>query len=268
MVYLLYILIGISASFLSGLLGIGGGLILVPALLFVFSHYQVVVSSELMHMVIGTSLASSLVNLVSSVRAHHLRQTVQWPIVKLMAPGLLLGALLLGPGLVRILPNTTLKACFGVFCLLMGLQLLRREPQRQDGNFIALPHTVGLLAWGLLVGVLSTLLGLAGGVMLGLVFTFYRMPMRTIIGTGSACALIIAAAATMGLSLLSGHPNDLPKYSTGFIYWPALVCIALPALWFARAGAAVAHRLPVQRLRQVFAALVLVVGLQILWTTY
>lgn len=266
MIYLIYLCIGILASFLSGLLGIGGGLIIVPALVLTFTHFKVVDPSQVMHMVIGTSLASSLFNLVSSVRAHHVRQAVHWSVVRSMAPGLLLGALLLGPGLVRVLPGSVLKGIFGAFCLFMGLQLLR-QGVREPGVTAEDPEGYGLIAWGLLVGVMSTLLGLAGGVMIALVFNYYRMPMRVIIGTGSACALLIAAAGTVGLLLLNSHTSPLPAYSTGYVYWPALLCIALPAWVFAKFGASCAHKLSVQRLRQLFACLILTVGAQMLWST-
>lgn len=265
MIYAIYLLIGSVASFLSGLLGIGGGLIMVPSLLFTFSQFGVVNPAQTMHVVIGTSLASSLVNLLASVRAHALRGSVDWSIIKRMAVGLVLGAFILGPGILRHVPNTALKGFFGGFCLFMSLQLLlQRAPTSSEDAH--LPQGGWLIVMGLLIGLLSTLLGLAGGVMLGLLLNHYRLSMHRVIGTGAAGALVIAIAGTLGLVFVPHEAQQLPAYCTGYVYWPALICLTLPGPFLAKLGVAYAHRVPVQRLRRWFACLVMLTGLQMLLT--
>jgi len=267
MVFLIYLSIGIVTSFLSGLLGIGGGLLILPALIYTFTYFHVVDTSQVMHMVIGTSLASSLFNLVFSVRAHHLRKVVQWPIVLSMMPGLLLGALLLGPLILRVMSSEILKGFFAGFCVFMAVQMAfqkNKEGQKES----RLPSTALLVFWGLLVGILSTLLGLAGGVLVGLILNYYRMDMHKIVGTGAACALIVSFAATLGLMLFSGHQEHLPAWSTGFVYWPAFLGVALPSVYLTKLGASLTHRLSVTVLRKLFSLLVFIIGMQMLLSIF
>ena len=257
-----YLLTGILSSFFSGLLGIGGGLVIIPALMFIFAHFHVVDSQNLMHLVIGTSLASSILNLVFSVRAHHKKGNVRWSVFYIMCPGVLIGTLLVGPHLMSALSGNTLKTIFGVSCLFFSIQMI--YPRKNSDAPEKLPGKVIMTLLGIITGTLSVLLGLAGGAIIGTALNYYHMEMRRIVGTTASVTLILATAGTIGLMTVSYHLSDLPPDSIGFIYWPALVGIVISSPFFAPLGVKVAQRLPVHLLKKMFAAFVLIIGLKML----
>lgn len=260
--FLLYLLTGVISSFLSGLLGIGGGLIIIPALMFIFSHFNIIDSTNLMHITIGTSLASAIINLVSSTLAHHRQGNIRWPVFRLMIPGVLVGALLIGPAIMFSLPNHALKIIFGTACFFFSLQMIL--PKKNEGNE-NLPGKIIFSFLGLLTGTLSILLGLAGGVIIGTILNYYRMDMRKVVGTTASIAIVLSIAGTVSLMVLGSQETEvLPAWSTGFIYWPALLGIALPSPFLAPLGAKAAQRLPVDTLKKLFAALIFIIGIKML----
>jgi uncharacterized membrane protein YfcA len=259
---LVYLLLGCIASFIAGLLGVGGGLILIPGLLFVFTHFQIAPADQIMHLCIGTSLAASIINLLIAVRTHHRNHAVTWSLFFSMTPGVLLGALLLGPAIMEVINVNYLKIIFGLFCLLVSINMLTTSNKHIQEK--PLPGFVLLSLLGLGIGGLSTILGIAGGAMIGTMLTLYGLNTRKVIGTTSAICLIIAIAGTTGLLFVGYDQTALPAYSTGYIYWPALLGIALPSLIFTPAGATLAHKMPVNLLKKIFAGLVLVIGLKML----
>jgi uncharacterized membrane protein YfcA len=146
----IYFLLGSVAGFLSGLLGIGGGLILVPGLAFIFSRFDITHESHIMHISIATSLASSIVNLLIGVRSHHLRNAVKWPIFKAMAPGVLIGSLIIGPSILLFIKGEQLRILFGIFCLLIFFQMtfFKNKSETQE----KLPSRRFLSAMGFIIG--------------------------------------------------------------------------------------------------------------------
>ncbi|MDF2690670.1 MAG: hypothetical protein K0S29_525 [Gammaproteobacteria bacterium] len=262
MIFGLYVLVGMLSGFLSGLLGIGGGLVIVPCLVFIFSHFDVIASKQLMHLVLGTSLANSVVNLIVSSREHHKHQAIRWPVFLAMAPGGIIGGLILGPSLVLVLKSHYLQIIFGVFCLLIGLYMLKAPKKAQLQE--RMPGKYILSLYALVAGSLSTMLGIAGGVMIGSILNYHQMDPRKVVGTTAITGLIIALPGTIGLMLVGLHQPGLPHWSTGYIYWPAFLGIVLPSFFMAPLGAKLAHNLPVQTLKRIFAALVFVVGLKML----
>lgn len=262
MLFLLYLLLGCFASFLSGLLGIGGGLLVVPALFFVFTQFQVIPTPQLMHVVIGTSLATSIINLIFSVTAHQRQGAVRWSVFVAMAPGVIAGALLIGPVIMKITSGDALKIIFGVFCLISAAQMIFRKK-----NIAAqenLPSKTIMILLGLVTGSVSSLLGIAGGMMTGTILNYCRMDMRKIVGTTSAICLVLSISGTIGMMVVGYHQPNLPKWTTGFIYWPAFLGIVLPSLLITSLGANLAHKLPVNILKNIFAVLVFVIGLKML----
>lgn len=253
---------GCFASFLSGLLGIGGGLLVVPALFFVFTQFHVIPTPELMHVVIGTSLATSVINLIFSVTAHQRQGAVRWPVFVAMSPGVIAGALLIGPSIMKITPGDVLKIIFGVFCLISAAQMIFRKKNVSDQE--NLPGKTKLFLLGLTTGSVSSLLGIAGGMMTGTILNYCHMDMRKVVGTTSAICLVLSVSGTIGMMVVGYHEPDLPKWTTGFIYWPAFFGIVLPSLFITSLGATLAHKLPVPVLKNIFAVLVFVIGLKML----
>lgn len=244
---------GAVAGFLAGLLGIGGGLIIVPALAFMMAGQA---PHHAMHMAVATSLASILATGASSVIAHHRRGAVQWRSVGLLAPGLLAGSLI-AAWIAAQLSSPALRWLFVAFCLYMAWRLLR--PQRK---LRAAPRAIGgaeLGGVGIFIGLVSALVGIGGG---SLVVPYLHWRGRSIhisVATSAACGLPIAAAGTLGY-VHSGWSLDLPAPHLGFVYLPALLGIAAASVVFAPLGAAAAHRLPTEHLKRVFGLFLAIVA--------
>ncbi len=258
-----YLLTGIISSFLSGLLGIGGGLIIVPALTFIFSYFHVIPQHSLMHLVIATSMASAITNLAFSLSSHYRQNNIDWPVVKNFSPGIITGSLFIGPVIMLFLSSSHLKVIFGVSCLYFGIQMFfSGKKANAEEN---LPSRPLLLSLGLGAGVLSTLVGISGGTIIGTILNYYHMNMRKVIGTTTAIAFLLAITGTIGLLVVGyQHPITIP-WCTGFVYWPAVLGIALPSPLFAPLGAKLTHRLPTDILRKLFAFLLLIVGIKMMF---
>ena len=249
-----YPLIGVLAGLLAGLLGIGGGLIVVPALMVVMP----VPKAVLAHSAIGTSLASIALTSISSSYEHHRRGAIRWPLVAALAPGLALGALG-GAALAHSLRSDSLRAAFGVFLLAMAVQMVLRV---QPAPHRAPPGTLGMSSAGAIIGCVSGIVGIGGGAMTVPFLGWCNVPLREAIAISAACGLPIAIAGAIGF-MSFGAGAGLPS-SSGYIYWPAFVGVALASVATSRAGAALAHNLPVELLRRIFAGLAALVALQML----
>jgi len=250
-----YLLGGAAAGVLAGLFGVGGGTILVPVLLLLFGHSGV--PQELwMHMAVGTSLAVIVLNAVSSIRAHHRRGAVRWPIVWGLTPGVVLGALG-GAWIADGLTSRTLGLIFAIFLLLVGLQLLtarQPKPQRQ------LPGFAGLAGAGGVIGVVSALVGIGGGSLTVPFLAWCNVAMAQAVATSAAVGLPIAIAGAVGFIVTGLSHAGLPAWSLGYIYLPAFIGMAGAGMATAPLGARLAHALPAQRLKQAFGAFLLLVS--------
>ena len=258
-IFLLYACLGMVAGLLAGLLGVGGGLLIVPALVAVWSASGLA-SDYMMQLAIGTSLATIVFTSFSSVRAHHRRGAVDWPIFRRLAPGIVLGAWL-GAVLASYLPGSALKTVFGVFELLVAVQMgfsWRVEPHRK------LPAAPGMFAAGGLIGTISAVIGIGGGTMTVPFLTWCNVVMQRAVATSSACGLPIAVGGALGYLVMGWGKEGLPQDSLGFIYLPAFVAITIASMLFAPLGAALAHRLPVLVLKRVFAVFLALLGLWML----
>ena len=252
---LAYLLLGAAAGLLAGLFGIGGGLIIVPALVFGFEA-QGVSGEVAVHLAVGTSLATIVFTSVSSVKSHHDKRAVLWPLFRPMAVGLLAGALL-GAMTAAQMNGVWLRLLIGLFAILIGVQMalgLRPRPGRE------VPGQAGLVATGTAIGWASAIFGIGGGSLTVPFLTWCNVRMQEAVGTSAACGLPIALMGAMGnVWQGSGEPLS-PAWSLGYLYVPALLGIVLTSVPFAKVGARLAHNLPGDKLRRWFSVLLFVVG--------
>jgi len=255
----LYLAVGAFAGVLAGLLGVGGGVVIVPVLEFSFS-WLALPGEHLMQLAVGTSLATIVTTSLSSIRAHHRRRAVLWPVVLRMTPGILLGAVL-GVLLADRISSDELRAVFGLFLLLVAAHTLFGRPPKAHSE---LPGGGGLLAAGGLIGGFSALVGIGGGALTVPFLAWCNTQMKNAVATSAACGLPIALAGSLGFVLAGLDETDLPAWSTGYLYWPGFLGIAAASALFAPLGAKLAHSLPTATLKRVFAALLLLVGARML----
>jgi uncharacterized membrane protein YfcA len=259
MEFLLYLALGACAGVLAGLFGVGGGIIIVPVLVFSFT-LQGFDQSILTHLAVGTSLATIIFTSVNAVREHHRRGAVRWPIFMWMAVGILLGA---GFGAVtaEAISGPHLQKIIGVFALVISVQLaLDVKPKASR----TVPGKFGLTVAGSVIGWASAIFGVGGGSLTVPFLTWRSVPMQQAVATSSACGLPIALVSALSFIILGWHDPLLPPHSLGFVYLPALLGIALTSMVFARIGARLAHRLSPRLLKRLFAALLFSVGLSFL----
>jgi uncharacterized membrane protein YfcA len=257
-----YLLIGTVSGFFAGLLGIGGGVVLVPAFAFAFGlagfGEGVIFQSAL-----ATSMATILFTAISSVRSHHGRGGVIWPIVRRFTPGVLIGTAL-GTWIVGVAPSAGLVTFFAVFLLFVAAQLAFELRPRAERS---LPGNAGLVAVGGLIGVVSALAAVGGGSMTVPFLVWCNVEVRKAIGTAAATGFPIAVGGTLGYIVNGWGVDGMPPMSLGYIYLPALFWTVLAAVLTAPLGARAAHVLPARLLRRVFAALLVLVALRMLLAT-
>ena len=241
--------LGSCTGFAAGLLGIGGGMILVPFLTFLFTMYGFP-TDIIVHVAIATSMATILFTSLSSVRAHHKRGAVRWDIVIALAPGILAGGLIGGGKVFAILKTAWLSFIFAGFVGFSAYQMLmNKKPQPSR----TLPGKAGMFSVGSFIGFLSSLVGAGGGFISVPFMTWCNVAMHNAVATSAALGFPIAAASAIGY-ILSGYGNpNLPAGSIGYVYTPALASIAIASVLTAPLGAKVAHQLNVAQLKKVFA---------------
>lgn len=256
---LAYLGVGAVVGVLAGLLGVGGGLVIVPMLVFCFT-WQDVPQESLMHLAVGTSAASIVFTSVSSFWAHHKRGAVVWSVVLRIAVGILAGAVL-GTFLASRLSTHGLKSFFAVFLCFVALQMLLDRKPRPARD---LPGWWGLSAVGTVIGAVSSLAGIGGGIMSVPFLVWCNQPMHRAIGTSAAIGFPIAVFTSLGYVFHGLRAAALPAYAVGYVYLPALACIVSASVLTAPLGVRLAHRLPVRALKRAFAVLLIVVGARML----
>ncbi len=255
--WLLYPLAGIFAGLMAGLLGVGGGLILVPILVFLLPH-QGVDEASLMPMALATSLASIFLTGISSAYAHHKRGAVLWITTWWLAPGLLIGAALGGLFAVQ-LEARTLKIAVAVFCVLVALQMLLEWPRPSSNSENKVARGPFYSLSGIVIGFVSSIVGIGGGSLtVPLLVTKGIVPVRAV-ATSSACGVVIALSSALTYASLTPD-SAMPAGSLGFVNLPVALLIAVASIVSAPLGAKWAHRLPAARLKQVFAGFLLLVA--------
>jgi uncharacterized membrane protein YfcA len=263
-ILLLYFAVGAFVGFLAGLFGVGGGLVIVPVLVFIFTgdlwDAPPIPQNLIMHIAIGTALATIMVTSLSSMRAHHQHGGVLWSAVWQLTPGIVIGTLI-GAVLVDQLPNGTLRIVFGIFELLVAAQIglgVRATPHRQ------LPGWTGMTAMAFIIGGVSAIVGIGGGTLTVPFLAWCNVGMRQAVATSAACGLPIAVAGTVGFMVAGWNEAQLPAWSSGYIYWPAFAGIATASVLSAPFGARLAHTLPVAKLKRYFSIFLALLGIRML----
>jgi len=246
----IYFMVGAFAGIASGLFGIGGGIIVVPALVAIFATSTLIPPTDAMQTAIGTSLAIMIFTTLAGAYAHLRRGAVRWHFVKQLVPYLLLGVLM-GVMTVQFLPSHLMKIIFSVFLVFMAIHLLR--PRSHSTTVKPIPSKIraGIAT---LIGALTSVLGAGGGAMLVPFLMRLQLNMREALGTSLACCIFISLMATLCFSL------------TGYIYWPAFLGIAVASVVFAPLGALLAHKLPIPILKRLFALFMILMALDMVKT--
>lgn len=259
MEFALYLLLGGFAGVLAGLFGVGGGLIIVPVLVFSFTA-QGFDPLILTHLAVGTSLASIVFTSLNSILTHHRMGAVRWPVVLWMTFGILVGAAI-GSLTAAAIQGPLLQRIIGVFAIAMAIQMgLSLHPKATRG----VPGKPVLTAAGVVIGWASAIFGIGGGSLTVPFLTWRSVPMQQAVATSAACGLPIAISGALSFVVVGWQDAHLPDWSVGFVYLPALAGIAITSIFFARVGALLAHRLSPLVLRRLFALLLLGVGLNFL----
>jgi len=258
---LAYLATGVISGLLAGLLGVGGGVVIVPALILLFAHLGFA-PDLIAHLAVGTSLATIIGTGLTSALAHNRRGGVRWEIFRRLAPGIVLGAWV-GAAIAGFLPQIWLQRVFGVFLLIVGTRMLwsrPADPSRQP----SVPGALGLAAAGGGIGALSAIVGIGGGSLTVPYLARVGLSMRQAVGTSSACGLPIALAGTLGFMVIGWGKAGLPVGSTGFVHWPAVGAILLASMPIAPFGARLAHSLPIPILTRIFGVLLVGVAARLL----
>jgi uncharacterized protein len=245
---LILLVMGTCGGFAAGLLGVGGGMVLVPFVTMIFAA-RGFPPAVVVHMAIATSLGTILFTSLSSMRAHHAHGAVRWPVVALLAPGIVLGSWI-GPWFAKQLNTAALALVFGVFVAFSATQMiLNRKPSPAR----ELPKAPGMFAAGAGIGIVSGLVGAGGGFLSVPFMTWCNVKMHNAVATSAALGFPIALAGTLSNMYFGWNEPGLPAWSLGYIYVPALLVIAAASVLMAPVGARMAHRMPVVKLKRIFA---------------
>ena len=242
-------LLGLATGYMAGLLGIGGGMLISPFITLIMSS-RGVPADLAVKMAIATSMATIMFTSISSVRAHHQRGAVLWPIVKRLAPGIVLGGALASVGVFAVLKGTTLALVFAAFVGFSATQmLLGKKPQASR----QMPALWGQLGAGTVIGFISGLVGAGGGFISVPFMVAHNVSMLNAVATSAALGFPIAVSNTLGYIVGGSGVPDLPAWSLGYVWLPALLVVASCSIFTAPLGARMAHQLPVALLKRGFA---------------
>lgn len=254
---LMYLGVGAISGVMAGMFGVGGGVIMVPVLIFAFTAFGL--SHELLtQMAIGTSLATVVLTSLNSAWTHHKLGNVDWTVVKRLAPGIVIGVYL-GAEIAGRVSGQFLQICFGIFALFVAAQMglgFKPKPSRQ------LPSAKPMFAVGTVIGCLSGLFGIGGGSLTVPFLSWCNIVMQRAVAISAACGIPIALFGAIFFIYVGWRRPGLPDMATGFVYWPAFLGLGIAAAPMAGVGAKLAQRLPAQRLRQCFAVFLLMVSIQ------
>ncbi len=262
-IIVMFMFVGLIAGLLAGLLGVGGGLVIVPLLIFCLTK-QGVQNEVIMHLALGTSLASIIFTSVSSFMAHHRRGAVDWNIVKHITPGIIIGTFV-GTIVASMLSTEFLKIFFCIFLYTVATQMVAN---RKPKPFRDLPRSVGIAGVGSVIGIASSLVGIGGGSLSVPFMLWCNVAAHRAIGTSAAIGFPIALTGTFGYIVNNLNVTGLPPYSLGYVYLPALLLTVCFSVLTAPLGAKLAHTLPVEKLKRIFAIFLYMVATKMVWELF
>lgn len=257
MLLIICAIIGLGAGVLGGLLGISGGVITVPCLVYLFKYYEFS-PTHLVQLAIGTSLAAMVFNTASSMLAHQRKGAIRWIVVFRMLPGLILGCAV-GAYFAHLLPSFVLEIMFGCFAITLGVYFYFHK------NLAEIDHNQGLsnfllTSLGFGVGAISNILGIGGGTLTVPLFAWLKMSIKASVASSTATGLIISLTGALSY-LLFGLGETYYVDTLGFIYIPAFIVLAITTFVAAPFGAYLSHRLETHHLKKVFAVCLVIVGI-------
>ncbi len=252
-------LLGCGVGFLAGLLGIGGGLVIVPILSIILLHLEVLPPDQVVLVAIATSLASILFTSTSSAIAHHKNGNVPWNLAPWIMTGVALGALLSG-FMAALLPEHLVRSVFAVSVVLIGLKMLFSSTKSDTPTERKMPDKGVLTIFTTITGGLSAMIGIGGGAVLVPLLTFFSLDMKKAIGCASACGIVIALFGSIGYISSGSTHFALKDGFAGFVYLPALLGIVCTSWFTAPLGAKATNYLPVSTIKKIFAVLLFVMA--------
>lgn len=253
--WIIFALIGVVAGVFSGLLGLGGGLIIVPALLAVFS-WQGLPESQIMHMAVGTSLMTITVTSLSSMYAHHQHNNVNWLVVRSLSPGLIIGAIF-GAGVATMLSNILLQQFFAIYVFAVAVRMWL--PMLPSVETRLLNKSI-LVVFSIVAGSFSAIVGIGGGSLVVPYLVMAKLSIQRAIGSSAACGFPISAAAVISF-MIFGQDQEISNkvWQTGFIHWQAFLGIVSTSTLFSIIGAKLVKHVPVIILKRIFSLVLLFV---------
>lgn len=263
MIYIIYFLVGISTGLFAGLLGLGGGIVVVPSLLLIFKITGLFPDSNAMHIAVGTSLATMIFTSSASSYSYNRKRFVIWPILWRLLPGLSIGVIV-GSIIARQISSQTLTDYFGIILILIAIHIFFRHKPSLDSEELKLDSLKKILLFflSIVVGLLAAFFGLGGGILVIPTLIFFGLNIRQAAGTAAMCGLPSALLGT-ALFMISNAPIQIPGL-IGFVYWPAAVIIATSSMLFAPLGVKVATNIPHKVLRRIFSITLITAGLNLI----
>lgn len=256
---LAFVGLGLFNGVLAGLLGIGGGMVIVPAMIWLAPQLGVP-PAHVMHVALGTSMATICFIALSSARSHYKRGSVRADLLKVLIPGIAIGGLL-GAFIANYMDTEWLAWIFSIFAILVGIKLLSAANPEAKGDKAEGKQR---LPAGIVMGAISSLVGIGGGSVVVPYLLYHKEKLVTAIGTAAACGLPLAIMAAVGYVMTGWGVQDLPANHVGYVYWPAMIAIALGSMVTAPLGAYLAHQLPTKVIKRIFAVLLIIVALKII----
>ncbi|RKF19899.1 sulfite exporter TauE/SafE family protein [Alginatibacterium sediminis] len=259
-VFLALVSTGIIAGLLAGLLGVGGGIVIVPVLYYIFQYFGVSATSAMV-IATTTSLATIVPTSISSIKAHHANGNVDWLLLRWLSAFIVIGVVA-GSLLVSKVGGAWLSGLFGIVATISALNMLLRSNAAPVAN--ALPGKFGQGIMGSCIGFLSVMVGIGGGTLTVPTLTAFNYPAHRAVGTAAAVGLLIALPGVATMLLAGNVPIDAPIGNYGLVNWLGFVCIVPLTVYFSPIGARIGKQLDSAKLKKVFALVLAFTGIRML----